>query len=712
MKKIVFCAMAAFAAHFAFGADAWYSKEINAILSRADFPKKYRTLDTPVKLYGSFSGNYWTPPNATVDSMTGAVEVKNNTVITVSDFFTLNNYGKYDPSISVGHYADNCKEYLTDEFGQKYWYYSEEVAAFYTKYESLNITAVANAFDQLKAKFSLYISSIRTQTEGQAYDASKLAEKIKEIDSALDSASEQIAKTAKAVENRVAQFNQSIAEVQDKLLNVSNEAVADAQRFITKCVDDFSSFINSLEEAIESGDMWKEAAEDAYSELSESERNIIEAIENLNPYTQDPDVASAYDALYIQQKTISGLKTSLRRAIDSGDKSAIGGILNRAKNAGIINTRKAMKRIDNAAKTYQSQARVLSALQSAAIGTVDYLKMIEGRIEEIRSEFNAFVLDTMDNFHHINAFLASTNSMEYLNKRETAGTIEDFTKEELERWAKISTQEPLFRNIKDKAEYQSVTEMTPKSGRGYFDNVFRLLSSSCFMTYFDLSTAERFESAYFTNPFILNGFRGFWQKAEMDNQTENITTNWYANKITAPKNWADGKTIIVSNGHYVVVGGSGARVDNVSITTNTIYGAVANGNASVYGFSTAENGSLPYKTAEGRVGWVTNSVDGGGLLMVKTGNAPSTVDIIAGYGMKVTKQSGAIQISSTLDTPDSAGAFSSITYISNIEYDTETHSLKVTKTTVSAKILNDGTSQEQTVFIATPHSAEHPSELE
>ena len=97
--------------------------------------------------------------------------------------------------------------------------------------------------------------------------------------------------------------------------------------------------------------------------------------------------------------------------------------------------------------------------------------------------------------------------------------------------------------------------------------------------------------------------------------------------------------------------------------------------------------------------------------MLKTGNAPSTVDIIAGYGMKVTKQSGAIQISSTLDTPDSAGAFSSITYISNIEYDTETHSLKVTKTTVSAKILNDGTSQEQTVFIATPHSAEHPSEL-
>ena len=548
MKRIMFCMLAAFAAHFAFGTDAWYSQEINAILARADFPKKYRTLDTPVKLYGSFSGNYWTPPNATVDSMTGAVEIKNNTVITVTDFFTLNNYGKYDPSISVGHYADNCKEYLTDEFGQKYCYYSEEVAAFYTQYESLNITAAANAFDQLKAKFSLYVSSIRTQTEGQAYDASKLAEKIKEIDSALDSASEQIAETAKAVENRVSEFNQSIAEVQDKLLNVSNEAVADAQRFITKCVNDFSSFVNSLEEAIESGDMWKEAAEDAYSELSESEKNIIEAIENLYPYIQDPDVASAHDALYIQQKTISGIKTSLRKAIDNGDKSALGGILNRAKNAGIINTRKAMKRIDNAAKTYQSQARVLSALQSAAIRTTDYLKMIDGRIEEIRSEFNKFVLDTMDNFHQINAFLASTNSMMYLDKRKTAGTIKDFTTEELERWAKISTQEPLFRDEEDENSYETISRLGMFGGSTY-NTIFRLIGSTYFMTYMDIDWMDRFMQTYDEGSFKKQNIRGFYADLEADKQ--NIVTNWYAGHITAPKNWADGKTITVKNGVFL-----------------------------------------------------------------------------------------------------------------------------------------------------------------
>ena len=547
MKKIVFCAMTALVAHFAFGAYAWFSKEINAILARADFPKKYRTLDTPVKLYGSFSGNYWTPPNATVDSMTGAVEIKNNTVVTVSDFFTLNNYGKYDPSISVGHYADNCKEYLTDEFGQEYLYYSEEIAAFYTKYESLNITAVANAFDQLKAKFSLYVSSIRTQTEGQAYDASKLAEKIKEIDSALDSASEQIAETAKAVENRVAQFNQSIAEVQDKLLNVSNEAVADAQRLITKCVDEFSSFVNSLEEAIESGDMWKEAAEDAYSELSESEKNIIEAIEKLDPYRQDLDVASAYDALYIQQKTISGIKTSLRQAIDNGNKSALGGILNRAENAGIINTRKAMKRIDNAAKTYQSQSRVLSALQSAAIRTSDYLKMIDGRIEEIRSEFNAFVLDTMDNFHQINAYLASTNSMMYLDKRKTASTLEDFTNEELERWAKISTQDPLFRDEDDENNYETISRLGMFGGSTY-DTIFRLIGSTYFMTYMDIDWMDRFMHTYDQGGFRSKNIRGFYAYEEIEGK--NTVTNWYAGHITAPKNWADGKTITVKKGVF------------------------------------------------------------------------------------------------------------------------------------------------------------------
>lgn len=548
MKRIVFCALAVFAVHFAFGAYAWYSKEINAILARADFPKKYRTLDTPVKLYGSFSDNYWTPPNATVDSMTGAVEVKNNTVITVSDFFTLNNYGQYDPSISVGHYEDNCKEYLTDEFGQKYWYYSEEVAEFYTKYESLNITAVANAFDQLKAKFSLYVSSIRTQTEGQSYDASQLVEKIKEIDSALDSASEQIAETAKAVENRVAQFNQSIAEVQDKLLNVSNEAVADAQRFITKCVDNFSSFLNSLEESIESGDMWKEAAEDAYSELSESEKNIIEAIENLYPYTQDPDVASAYDALYIQQRTISAIKNSLRQAIDNDDKSALGGILNRAKNVGIINTRKAMKRIDNAAKTYQSQARVLSALQSAAIGTVDYLKMIDGQIDAIRAEFNAFVLDTMDNFHQINAYLGSTNSMAYVIKRESANEIEDFSIAELERWAKISAPD----NIDDRYGF-GASQFGGRRWNFVYDNL-----ASTYMTWAwplmeldgePVSSKYKFME-HFNLSGLANNYKGFDEEySELGGKPE---TNWVARGITAPKNWADGTTVVVTNGMFTV----------------------------------------------------------------------------------------------------------------------------------------------------------------
>ena len=596
MKRIMFCMMAAFAAHFAFGAYAWYSKEINAILARADFPKKYRTLDTPVKLYGSFSGNYWTPPNATVDSMTGAVKIKNNTVITVTDFFKLNNYGMYDPSISVGHYEDNCKEYLTDEFGQEYLYYSEEVAAFYTKYESLNITAVANAFDQLKAKFSLYVSSIRTQTEGQAYDASKLAEKIKEIDNALDSASEQIAETAKAVENRVAQFNQSIAEVQDKLLNVSNEAVSDAQRLITKCVDDFSSFVNSLEEAIESGDMWKEAAEDAYSELSESEKNIIEAIENLYPYTQDPDVASAYDALYIQQRTISGIKTSLRRAIDNGDKRALGGILNRAKNVGIINTRKAMKRIDNAAKTYQSQARVLSALQSAAIRTSDYLKMIDGRIEEIRSEFNAFVLDTMDNFHQINAYLASTNSMMYLDKRNIASTLEDFTNEELERWAKISTQEPLFRDEKDENSYETIGRLGMFRGSTY-NTILRLIGSTYFMTYMDSEWLGRFMNTYDQGGFRPENIRGFYEQIETEKS--HTVTNWYAGHITAPKNWADGKTIVVTNGYYMAIGGSDVLAfygnEGDAITKETAI-TIGSGTATNYvSFASADDSNVKVK---------------------------------------------------------------------------------------------------------------------
>ena len=707
MKRIVFCVLAAFAAHFAFGGYAWFSEEINAILAK--MPAKYYTK-VNATLYGFFHGEIWSPPYAVYDSTTGKFYITDGSSFNVTSYATLNEYGKYDTEKSLYSFFDNCGQYVQDEFGSEYTIYDDNMASFYAEYQASNMAVAREAFNSLESAFVMWKNDAVSASTPIGADVGKLAELTKEIDKSLGKAKDEIRKAVDDTKAAAEKMNNELAQVQEELTKISEEAVYNAQKQIDSAVNDFNSFITSLENAISKGEWDDTMFEASFNELTKSEQDLVDVITQLQQSSQVTEVKNAITIIGGQLTGIRSLKKSLRAAIDAKDMDAARRVLNAArKMSSLYNSRAAVSKVNNRVKELKSKADVLGVLSKAALSTMSEQDDFEASIGKLREAFSAMFITAMDNFHQINAFLASTNSMEYLNRRKTANSLADFTIEELERWVKISTQEPLFRDADDEREYETIGGLGVFSGSTY-NTIFRLIGSTYFMTYMDLEWMDRFMQTYDEGSFKKQNIRGFY--ADLEAKGRNIVTNWYAGHITAPKNWADGKTIIVTNGHYVVVGGSGASVDNVSITTNTIYGAVANGNASVYGFSTAKNGSLPYKTAEGRVGWVTNSVDGGGLLMLKTSDAPSTVDIIAGYGMKVTKQSGAIQISSTLDTPDSAGAFSSITYISNIEYDTETHSLKVTKTTVSAKILNDGTSQEQTVFIATPHSAEHPSELE
>ena len=708
MKKIVFCALAAFAAHFAFGAYAWYSQEINAILAK--MPDKYYTK-VNATLYGFFHGEIWSPPYAVYDSTTGKFYITDGSSFNVTSYATLNEYGKYDTEKSLYSFFDNCGQYVQDEFGSEYTIYDDNMASFYAEYQASNMAVAREAFNSLESSFLMWKNDVISQTTEIGADVSKITELTKEIDESLGNAKNEIKKAVDDTKAAAEKMNNELAQVQEELTKISEEAVYNAQKQIDSAVNDFNSFITSLENAISNGEWDDNMFEESFNELTKSEQDLVDAITQLQQSSQSQEVHNAITIIGGQLTGIRSLKTSLRAAIDAKDMDAARRVLNAArKMSSLYNSRAAVSKVNNRVKELKSKADILGVLAKAALSTMSEQDDFEASIGKLREAFSAMFITAMDNFHQINAYLGSTNSMAYVIKRESANELADFSIAELERWVKISAPD----NIDDRYGF-GASQLGGRRWNFIFDNLASTYTMWAWPLGQDDSGDPQPGFLKFMEHFNLSGlvprYKGFVESINYDSE-EHPQTNWVANGITAPKNWADGKTIIVSNGYYMAVGGSGARVDNASITTNTIYGAVSNGNASVYGFSTAENGSLPYKTAEGRVGWVTNSVDGGGLLMLKTADAPSTVDIIAGYGMKVTKQSGAIQISSTLDTPDSAGAFSSITYISNIEYDTETHSLKVTKTTVSAKILNDGTSQEQTVFIATPHSAEHPSELE
>lgn len=136
-----------------------------------------------------------------------------------------------------------------------------------------------------------------------------------------------------------------------------------------------------------------------------------------------------------------------------------------------------------------------------------------------------------------------------------------------------------------------------------------------------------------------------------------------------------------------VIASGGAPVDDASITTNTVNGAVTSGNASIYGFASASNKQVPTKNGTtGKIEW------------------KNPLDVSAGTGISVTTQSdGYTKKIAVTDT----GTYQTITFVSNIEWDAEHHQLKMTKTSVSAKIIGSPTSTTSVILTAASHMEDH-----
>lgn len=553
MKKIVFCLLAAVTAHGAFAGYAWYSENVASILTSL---KIADVKDYPVDatLWGSFAGDIWTPPSAKYSYVTGKFEVGNTNTRKVTSYIELNNLGKYDVNASLANFMTACGDTVKDEFDQPYVVFDSSMSKFYKEYEYINYNQALDAFDSLQNYFNTWRSSIENKTVTVAEKAKELAETADEIDKSFGKAKQELEKAVKDTEKVAEDLNKTLLETKTALNKIQDDAVLKAQTEINRSVTDFNSFINKLETAIELKEWDDTAFEAAYDELTKSEQDLVGAITELQKSSGNEEAQQAIYTLSIQLQNIRNLKGSLRTAITNKDKNAARSILAQAKNTSFYDSRKAAQRVNNKSKELKSKADALNVLVNSALSTMDRQCAFVAELKKLRCVFATMFITSMDNFHRIGSYLCSTNSMEYLNKRAGIGdgevTLQDFTVDELMRWIGVSMQEPLFRNMKDQAEYQSITKMTPKSGYGYYNNIMRFLSSSCFMTYFDLETANRFESAYQTNPFLLSGFRGFREQKDMDYQTGNYTTNWYANNITAPKNWADGTSIIVTNGVF------------------------------------------------------------------------------------------------------------------------------------------------------------------
>lgn len=189
MKKIVFCALAEFAAWIAFGGVAWYSEEINAILAK--MPEKYYTK-LNATLWGGFTGGIWLPPYAKVNTQTGKIEVSSTQSFSVTSYAVLNDFGDYDTEASEYNFLEFCGVYVVDEFGQGYTIYDDIMASFYHEYEEKNFAEAIAAFNSLESAFVMWKNDAVSASTPIDADVGKLAELTKEIDESLGKAKEEI----------------------------------------------------------------------------------------------------------------------------------------------------------------------------------------------------------------------------------------------------------------------------------------------------------------------------------------------------------------------------------------------------------------------------------------------------------------------------------------------------------------------------------------
>ena len=544
MKKIVFCALASFAAHFASGGYAWYSEEINAILAK--MPKKYYTK-VNATLYGFFHGEIWSPPYAVYDSTTGKFYITDSSSFNVTSYATLNGYGKYNTKKSLDSFFENCGKYVIDEFGSEYTIYDDNMASFYAEYEASNMAVAREAFNSLESSFVMWKNDVISKTTEIGADVSKITKLTKEIDKSLGKAKDEIKKAVDDTKAAAKKMNNELAQVQEDLTKISEEAVYNAQKHIDSAVSDFNSFVTSLENAISKGEWDDTMFEDSFNELTKSEKDLVDAINQLQQSSQDQEVKNAITILGGQLTGIRSLKTSLRAAIDAKDMDAARGVLNAARGmSSLYNSRAAISKVNNRVNELKSKADVLGVLAKAALSTMSEQDDFEASIGKLRAAFSSMFITAMDNFHQMNAYLGSTNSMAYVIKRESANDLADFTIAELERWVRISSPDKI-----DDAYGFGASQFGGRRWNFIYDNL-----ASTYMTWawplMELDGGQVSSMYKFMEHFNLTGaapkYKGFTEEySELDGRPDKY---WLANGITAPKNWADGKTITVKKGVF------------------------------------------------------------------------------------------------------------------------------------------------------------------
>lgn len=305
----------------------------------------------------------------------------------------------------------------------------------------------------------------------------------------------------------------------------------------------------SIESFMERGEFWTtdKHGERVQSYTSSDISAVYMQMENQNYDSFNSICEEIYQNVqdYFAKETAANGGQPTERAIkamNAVEKMFMSGRDARSKSAANAITMFATK--VKAATTDEQKRRVMNELR-AAQNMASNIYQLDGRLTALQANISRFKISYMNDVNRIGAYLGSTTAMEYFSAEPEEINSAEGTK----KWMKFNAPNPLFRDAADEADYTTIGKLGTFKG-GPFDNIFRLMGSTYFVTYMDSTWLDRFATTYDQGQFVKENIRGFYEEAESDGDT--VTTNWYANKITAPKNWADGTSIVVTNGKFAV----------------------------------------------------------------------------------------------------------------------------------------------------------------
>lgn len=544
IKKLVISSWLASACSVLFA--GWTSEGM--IEKYKELPSELNILNEAETFYGKNSGGLWlcatviTTDEGLSFHMTSAPET--TTLVTFSQVLK---FGQFDDIESLDKWLDQFIVKVWDEMEEAY------VEVFKDGYAGDNIVEAWNAvFDLNKAKMDSVIQKIDAAWMDwlKKHEASVAgddgggsgggrSETIKKMDDALNASIKQAEDQAEDLKKESEDAAEELKEAEIDLSKYNDERTQQASQLITDALSDFDAALADLDRAIESENL--DALDLVNSGLDAVLSKIggaVALIEGL----QGEGYSESVEAMRSAMLVISQAKLDVQKTRDTGDWSHAKrareslGSLNR-----LANIRKALAHAKIMLGKAKGKFIRLGIEQNTILALIDAYELLRADFIAFRVRFGQHIVRYMTDMNTIGAYLGSTNAMAFFSSDRK---VEKMKAEDLERWYKFSKPDSI-----DPSLGFGMSDIGGRKWKMQWDTLASIYGVYAFP--YSKDDTKGFGAVmrmYNLNTMADINYNGFYS---LRDDEDHWRTNWFARGITAPKNWADGKTIKVKDGKFV-----------------------------------------------------------------------------------------------------------------------------------------------------------------